>query len=168
MLRSFYGYPAISLGTVLNSPHSAEAQIRGGKDFPMIHGTAKLYQTDRGVIVYCEIHGLPRKQSPCGGPIFALHIHEGTSCQTGPNGDFLYAKTHYDPVGCEHPHHAGDLPPLFSNHGYALSAFLTDRFTVKDVIGRIFIIHEHTDDFTTQPSGNAGKMIACGEIKKEK
>ncbi|MBS7210849.1 MAG: superoxide dismutase family protein, partial [Lachnospiraceae bacterium] len=31
-------------------------------------------------------------------------------------------------------------------------------------IGRTVIIHDMADDFKTQPSGDAGKKIACGEI----
>ncbi len=41
----------------------------------------------------------------------------------------------------------------------------TGRFFPEDVIGRTVIIHEKADDFHTQPSGDAGEMIACGEIK---
>jgi Cu-Zn family superoxide dismutase len=41
----------------------------------------------------------------------------------------------------------------------------TNRFRVKDIIGRTVIIHNMPDDFTTQPSGNAGMKIACGVIQ---
>ena len=58
------------------------------------------------------------------------------------------------------------MPPLFSNDGYALQAFLTDRFTVRDIIGRTVILHDEVDDFTSQPAGNAGERIACGVIRK--
>lgn len=77
---------------------------------------------------------------------------------------FADAMSHYDPRGCAHPYHAGDLPPLFGNNSFALSVFLTDRFSVHEVIGRTVIIHDHPDDFTTQPSGNSGTKIACGVI----
>ena len=50
--------------------------------------------------------------------------------------------------------------------GHAFSVFLTDRFCVKDVIGRTVIIHGGSDDFTSQPAGNAGPKIACGEIRR--
>ena len=65
-----------------------------------------------------------------------------------------------------HPYHAGDLPPLFGSGGVAVSVFLTDRFHLEDIIGKTVIIHSSPDDFTTQPSGNAGAKIACGEIKR--
>lgn len=76
------------------------------------------------------------------------------------------AMAHYDPGSCEHPHHAGDLPPLFGNNGFALCAFLTNRFSVDEVVGRTVIIHDRPDDFTTQPSGNSGMKIACGVIRR--
>ena len=44
--------------------------------------------------------------------------------------------------------------------------FLTDRFKLKDVIGKAIIIHSMPDDFTSQPSGNSGEKIACGIINK--
>ena len=42
---------------------------------------------------------------------------------------------------------------------------LVDKFKLKDIIGKVIIIHDMPDDFTTQPSGNAGNKIACGEIR---
>ena len=48
----------------------------------------------------------------------------------------------------------------------AFLAFITDRFTANEVIGKTVIIHDSPDDFTTQPSGNAGNKIACGIISK--
>ncbi|MBR1884477.1 MAG: superoxide dismutase family protein, partial [Clostridia bacterium] len=41
---------------------------------------------------------------------------------------------------------------------------LVDKFKINDIIGKTVIIHDGTDDFKTQPSGNAGSKIACGEI----
>ena len=81
------------------------------------------------------------------------------------NDSFPLSGTHYNPGECEHPHHAGDLPPLFGCNGYAVSIFLTDRFLVDDVIGKTLIIHDRPDDFKTQPAGDAGEKIACGVIR---
>ena len=47
---------------------------------------------------------------------------------------------------------------------YAYMCVYTDRFTISEIIGRTVIIHNMLDDFTSQPSGNAGEKIACGEI----
>lgn len=81
------------------------------------------------------------------------------------NGPFPLSGAHYNPGECEHPHHAGDLPPLFGCNGYAVSIFLTDRFLVDDVIGKTLILHDRPDDFKTQPAGDAGEKIACGVIQ---
>ena len=73
---------------------------------------------------------------------------------------------HFNPGGMSHPFHAGDLPPLLSNQGYAWTAFFDRRFTIEEIIGKSVVIHAHADDFTTQPSGNSGNPIACGEIRR--
>ena len=112
-----------------------------------------------------QVFGLPAPASDCDKRIFAFHIHEGGSCTGNADDPFADALTHYDPEDCEHPGHAGDLLPLWGNGGYAFLQFLTDRFTVDEVIGRTVIVHEEPDDFTTQPAGRAGKKIACGVIE---
>lgn len=145
---------------------SAIANIKGSCDYPNIRGTVRFYQTMQGVIVMAQIAGLPAPEGTCQCPVFAFHIHSGGSC-TGNAGDpFADAGSHYNPRSCPHPQHAGDMPPLFSNDGFAFSAFLTRRFCVGDVLGRTVIIHGGPDDFTSQPAGNAGKKIACGEIRR--
>lgn len=115
-------------------------------------------------MVYAEIRGLPHAASDCCERIFGFHIHEGGSCSGNDEDPFMDAGPHYNPHDCEHPCHAGDLPPLFGNGGFALTAFLTDRFSVREIIGKTVILHERPDDFTGQPSGNAGRRIACGVI----
>ena len=90
----------------------------------------------------------------------------GISCTGNSNDEFANAKAHYNPQNCPHPYHAGDLPPLVENNGYSYMSVFLNKFKVKDVIGKVIIIHDMPDDFTTQPSGNPGTKIACGEIKK--
>ena len=144
----------------------AEAIIAGGESYPDLSGTVRFYQTNDGVIVCAEISGLPHADAPCQGRIFGFHIHTGTDCGGNMDDPFADAMSHYNPGGCEHPYHAGDLPPLFGNSGLALCAFLTNRLSIDEVIGKTIIIHDHPDDFTTQPSGNSGTKIACGVIRR--
>lgn len=143
----------------------AFAQISGSDEYPCINGMVRFYQTKKGVLVSVEIFGLPGCDDNCKGSVHGFHIHSGGYCSGNAEDPFADVKMHYNPCDCEHPYHAGDLPPLFADNGYAFSAFLTNRFTVKDIIGRTIIVHSDADDFTTQPSGNSGKKVACGEIK---
>lgn len=43
---------------------------------------------------------------------------------------------------------------------------LLDKIKINDIIGRVVIIHDMPDDFTTQPSGNSGTKVACGRIER--
>ncbi len=143
----------------------AIARVRGSGEYPNIYGTVRFYETPMGVLVVANINGLPKGEGACKEKIFGFHIHEGSACEGNENDPFANTGGHYDTAGCEHPNHAGDLPPLFGADGSAFSAFLTNRFAVEEIVGRTIVIHESIDDFTSQPAGNAGKKIACGEIK---
>lgn len=141
---------------------SAVAVVRESIEYPDIKGEVRFCRLKDGVLVKAQIYGLPDKEGTNG--VFAFHIHSGESCSGNTEDPFADALTHYNPQGKEHPYHAGDMPPLFSNSGYALSVFYTDRFKIDDIKGKTVIIHCGVDDFTSQPAGNAGKKIACGKI----
>lgn len=144
----------------------ARAEIHGGKKYPRIRGNVNFRQTNKGVLITSKIYNLPYEIGKCNKRIFGFHIHEGTECSGNNQDEFANAKSHYNPNNCAHPAHAGDMPSLFENKGYAYMTFLTDRFKLKDVIGKAIIIHSMPDDFTSQPSGNSGEKIACGIINK--
>lgn len=150
MFESFYGRPA------------AYAKLKGNSEYPGITGDACFYPEKEGTLLAIRINGLPKKIGECNKRFYALHIHAGDSC-TGNN--FSNAGGHYNPSNCPHPEHAGDLPPLLGCGSRALMTVLTDSFTPWEVVGRTVIVHEGFDDFVTQPSGNPGIILACGEIK---
>lgn len=158
--------PKLPLLSLLHGRPQAVARLAGGEGHPGLSGTVRFYQTKKGVVVWAEVVGLPRPERPCGERVFGFHIHQGTDCGGEMDDPFGHAMSHYDPHGCDHPHHAGDLPPLFGSDGAALSLFLTRRFSVDEVIGKVVIIHDRPDDFTTQPSGSSGAKIACGVIQR--
>ena len=128
------------LRSVLNRRPSAIARIRGSESYDNILGMVWFYQMPKGVYVVTEVDGLPQGCGECKSPVFGYHIHSGSAC-------------------------AGDMPPLFGNHGYAFSVFYSERFCVCDIIGKTVIIHLNPDDFHTQPAGNSGTKIACGKIE---
>jgi len=112
----------------------------------------------------------PQRPTPQIPPIQIIPIippfTNRSSRNSGQNTEsFPNSGTHYNPHRCQHPYHAGDMPPLFSADGYAFLSFVTNRFTAKEIRGRTIILHSQTDDFTTQPSGNSGTKIACGVIE---
>ncbi|MDD5863514.1 MAG: superoxide dismutase family protein [Firmicutes bacterium] len=137
----------------------ASACVRGGEEAPRLRGTVNFYTVSGGTLVTAEIRGLPQNDTG----FFAFHIHEGKRCC---GADFAETGGHFNPGQQTHPRHAGDLPPLLSDGGCASAAFVTGRFTPREVVGRTVVIHNSADDFRTQPAGNSGKKIACGVIRR--
>lgn len=147
----------------------AIAEIMGGPLAPDLHGMMTFRDLGTFTEVCVEVNGLPAYrpaqdgQSPIGPHGF--HIHAGV-CEVGdPANPFESADGHWNPTNQPHGNHAGDFPVLFSNGGYSKMCFLTNKFHVRDVVGKSVIIHQNPDDYRTQPSGNSGKMLACGVIR---
>lgn len=138
----------------------AVARIVGGEGAPQLSGCVRFYQENGCVLIEADVFGLP-KSSEKG--FFGFHIHQGGECC---GEGFSGTEGHYNPLGREHPKHAGDLPPLLECKGNAYLSVKTDRFSVNEIIGRTVVIHSDTDDFHTQPAGDAGKKIACGSVFK--
>lgn len=65
----------------------------------------------------------------------------GNSCTGNLNNEFADAKSHFNPNNFPHTFHVGDLPPLIENNGYSYMSIFINKFTVKDVIGKVIIIH---------------------------
>ena len=138
---------------------SAVAVVKGDRSNPLLRGTVRFYQRPYGILVEAELTGLP---SNLDG-FFGFYIHDGSSCM---GERFLATGGHYDQKRNTHPRHAGDLPPLLSYGGRAYMTVVSDRFSIREIIGRTVVIHGKTDDFRSQPSGDAGEKIACGVIIK--
>lgn len=148
----------------------AIANIKGNYLAPHLQGTVEFFPWQNGTIVKVEVMNLPAQQTTLGhisSGMFAFHIHEGASCGIdNVNNNFHTTGGHFNPTNNVHPFHAGDLPSLLANNGYAYMIVYTDRFKPLEVINRAVIIHQNPDDYRTQPSGNSGNMIACGSIKQ--
>jgi superoxide dismutase, Cu-Zn family len=159
-------YPCYSRASITGR---AISQIKGGPLAPEINGIVIFTDVPGGTEVFVEVRGLPQYQPAHGdkdpiGP-HGFHIHENGSCALGnPSSPFEAAGGHWNPTNQPHGNHAGDLPVLFSNDGYARMTFFTNKFSVQDALGKAVIIHQSPDDYRTQPAGDAGLRLACGII----
>ena len=105
------------------------------------------------------------------GQEHGFHIHEKGDCSSG---DGMSTGGHFNPDGKPHgprhaAHHAGDLPSLKADaNGVATISLRLSGLSIghgaADVVGRGLIVHAQPDDYTTQPTGNAGARIACAVI----
>jgi Cu/Zn superoxide dismutase len=144
-----------------NAPLAA-ALVFGNQEHPRLKGAVRFYQaTERGILIEAEFFHLPKSDESDIPMFFGFHIHENGDC----SDNFANTGSHYNPQNQIHPYHAGDLPSLLSNRGYAWTVFFDSYLTIPEIIGKSVVVHELADDFSTQPSGNSGTKIACGVIQ---
>jgi Cu-Zn family superoxide dismutase len=129
-----------------------------------VTGTVTFSKVELGVKIVADIKGLTPGAH-------GFHIHQFGNC-SAPNADS--AGGHYNPEGKLHgapenrERHTGDFGNLVADS--TGKAYLERTDTVismsgpHSVIGRGIIIHDVSDDMTTQPTGNAGARVACGVI----
>ena len=155
-----------------NRRPAATAHLVGSDQVPNLNGEVSFYAAPGGTIVSARVNGLPpislpTEQNPMQVGPFGFHVHEGAACGDGTGSTaFSAAGGHYNPTNQPHPLHAGDLPVLFPNDGRSEMLVYTNRFMPQDVIGRTVIVHQMPDDFRTQPAGDSGMRIGCGEIHR--
>jgi Cu-Zn family superoxide dismutase len=131
-------------------------------------GTVRFAQAGEAVRVSGEVRGLKP------GAVHGFHVHEKGDCSS-PDGNS--AGGHFNPEGKPHgqhgqgTHHAGDLPSLRADAN-GMATFNFDSKSIRvgsgltDVVGKGLIVHRDPDDFTTQPTGNAGPRLACAVIAR--
>lgn len=105
----------------------------------------------------------------------AIHIHEKADCSS-PDGKS--AGGHWNPTAQPHGkwgspegYHKGDIGNFeVGADGKGTMTMVTGEWCIgcgdtnKDIIGKGIIVHDASDDFVTQPTGNAGGRVSCGGI----
>nr|WP_242006732.1 superoxide dismutase family protein [Lysobacter ruishenii] len=134
----------------------------------LVSGKLSLMPMGNGVHLTGEIGGL------APGSTHAIHIHEKGDCSAA---DATSAGGHFNPGARPHgrvghgDHHGGDMDNIVANaEGVAkvnahAEGVVLGGGAANDVVGRAVIVHAAADDYTTQPTGNAGARVACGVIK---
>ena len=143
---------------------AAYAKIKGSSDYPDIRGTVSFIPAQNGTIVAAEVYGVTDEDYAAANGFKGFHIHEGGTCTGNEKDLFADTKGHYSKTEMPHSPHNGDVPPLLFTDGYAWLQVYTGRFQPEDIIGKTVVLHGMPDDFHTQPSGDSGMKIACGEI----
>lgn len=138
----------------------AVANIEGDISSPNLKGIAYFKPFKDGTMVEVEVSGLPGYKNY---ELFPIHIHDGSDCNISNKGTFDNVLGHYNPTNEKHPYHAGDMPVLFSNNGYAYMKFYTTRFKAYEVENKLVIIHEPIEN---ENATIFGRKIGCGMIVK--
>ncbi len=133
-----------------------------------------------GSVVFKEEDGIVKFTAVIGGldeGMHAIHIHDKADCSSA---DGKSTGGHWNPTNEQHGkwgaaegYHKGDIGNFPADeNGNGTITMSTDQWCIgcgdpkKDVVGKAIIVHQGTDDFTSQPSGAAGARISCGGIIK--
>ena len=162
---------AVTSGVENEASNGAEAILSGTQPDTTVTGTVS-FNEDNGKVKMTLDITVPKKANQS----VAVHIHEHGSC-----GDMgKEAHGHWNPTKMNHgkwgsaAFHSGDIGNVDLNaEGKGTLELETDLWSVsgtdstKNILNKAIIIHGGVDDFTTQPTGNAGSRIGCGVINKK-
>ncbi|WP_269236990.1 superoxide dismutase family protein [Flavobacterium flavigenum] len=134
-----------------------------------VTGTATFTEKNGKVTFTAKIAGLQPG-------VHAIHIHEKSDCSAA---DGSSAGGHWNPTFKKHgkwgvgEYHKGDIGNFTADaNGNGTITLTTDEWAIggddetKNILGKGLIVHQGADDFTTQPTGNAGGRVACAGIIK--
>lgn len=148
---------------------SAMVTLAGTYPDTAVTGTAKFTAADDGKVTMELELTIPAK----AGKEVAVHFHEHGDC--GDNGKASHG--HWNPTKEDHgkwgtaPFHRGDIGNVkLDAKGKGTKKVETDQWTLggvadKNILGKALIVHGGTDDYKTQPTGNAGSRIGCGLVQ---
>jgi Cu-Zn family superoxide dismutase len=133
-----------------------------------VKGEVTFTEKDSMVIMKAELTGLTEGEH-------AIHLHEKADCSaddgTSTGGHWNPTSEPHGKWGDEAGYHKGDIGNFTADaDGKATVEFTTDLWCIgcdepnRNILGKAVIVHEGVDDFTTQPTGDAGGRISCTGI----
>lgn len=136
------------------------AAVLQGRALENLTGLAVFTETDAGVRISISVQSAP-------SGVHGVFVCDGPTCSAS-GGHFNPGREAHG-ARASSSHHAGDLGNLIVNaDGVGTLDVLCPDLSVNtratSVIGRVLVLTERADDLTTQPSGDAGAKLACGEI----
>ncbi|NJW52810.1 superoxide dismutase family protein [Salinimicrobium oceani] len=135
-----------------------------------VSGTVTFQEENGEVTMTAEVSGLAEG-------MHAIHLHENADCSAE---DGSSAGGHWNPTFEDHGewgdangYHRGDIGNFDVNsEGKGSITFTTDKWCIgcedktRNILNKAVIVHDGVDDYTSQPSGNAGTRVGCAEIKE--
>ncbi len=144
----------------------------------LMHLNSKSGSNATGTIEFVQAHGVVSLKAKLSGLTegkHAIHIHQTADCSSD---DGKSAGGHWNPTaqphgqwGAKNGYHKGDIGNFLANaQGEGRITFSTKEWCIgcgdknRDILGKGIIVHQGADDYTSQPSGAAGKRVSCAGI----
>ncbi len=153
----------------VDSPKNAYVDISATKSDTTGNGHAEFVQNANGSVDMDLKISFPKMANKS----VAVHIHDHGDCGDAGMG----AHGHWNPTNEQHgkwgsaAYHSGDIGnvQLDANGSGEIKLNGGSRWTIggdekTNILNHAIIVHSGVDDFTTQPTGNAGSRIGCGVI----
>jgi|TARA_B110001469_G_scaffold98679_1_gene95477 Cu-Zn family superoxide dismutase len=167
-----------SLTTVEKTEEVSPSSISQEKKEIIVQLEPKSGSKSIGKLIFKEVDGVVSLEAKFQGltaGMHAIHIHEKADCSSvdgkSAGGHWNPTFTNHGKWGNEGGYHKGDIGNFeVDESGYGKRIMETTEWCIgceddtKNILGKAIIVHQGTDDFTSQPSGAAGARIICGGI----
>lgn len=152
--------------TYVGQEFTIDMEPRSGSN---VSGTVTFVEDNGEVTMTAQLTGLEEGTH-------AIHLHENADCSAE---DATSAGGHWNPTFEDHGewgdpdgYHRGDIGNFEADAaGNATVTFSTDQWCIgcedenENILNKAVIVHAGADDYTSQPSGDAGSRIGCAEIR---